>query len=135
MAESNGSNGMVETAVATAAVERKRSVTRDDYAKGGVIHFMVPTYGFWGQGATYSMLPANLPAYNRYAFFTSRDTTLLMTRHHEALWAAALYTAVSTIPLLPFDSAIIKLPSLISRYLFHWRPLRNFAELSYHHPF
>ena len=95
MAESNGSNGTVETAVATAAVKRKRSVTRDDYATGSVIHFMVPTYGFWGQGAKYSMLPANLPAYNRYAFFTSRDTTLLMTRHYEALWAAALYTAVS----------------------------------------
>lgn len=83
--------------------DRKRSVTDADYVRGdqkggsksGYLQFVVPGYTYGNSAYAGKVLPEVLPAYNRYTFFTSRDTTLLSTPFYEALWAGAIATAIT----------------------------------------
>ena len=86
----------IQTAVAQQARDRKHSVTKDDYASGS-INFIIPTYGAWGNSQAFAALPERLPAYNRYTFFTRRDTTLMATPHYEAMWADSLAIATTQV--------------------------------------
>jgi hypothetical protein len=70
------------------------SVKADDFSSGNVT-FVFPAYGWNSTGGRTAVLPRYLPAYNRSAFYTVRDWTLLQTPLHEGMWAEAVATAVT----------------------------------------
>jgi len=93
----NGATDAIEEAAA--AIERKNSVTEEDYAKqgSGMFNFILPVYGGWGSHRPYKVLPETLPAYNRYVFFSRKDSILLATPRYEAMWADTLAIAITKI--------------------------------------
>lgn len=93
MAEPNG-NGMT---AALESRERVHSVTKDDYAygQGGVVNWVLSTYGAWGNQMSWAALPERLPAYNRFSFFSRRDQTLMATPYYEGMWADTIGIAVT----------------------------------------
>ena len=76
------------------SVDQSRSVKRDDYSSGNAV-FVFPAYGYNNFLRKSVVLPQDLPAYNRWSFYTYRDWVLLSTVHHEAMWAEAVATAVT----------------------------------------
>ena len=76
------------------SVDQSRSVKRDDYSSGNAV-FVFPAYGYNNFLQKSVVLPQDLPAYNRWSFYTVRDWVLLSTVHHEAMWAEAVATAVT----------------------------------------
>lgn len=76
------------------SVDQSRSVKRDDYSSGNAV-FVFPAYGYNNFLGKSVVLPQDLPAYNRWSFYTYRDWVLLSTVHHEAMWAEAVATAVT----------------------------------------
>ena len=79
------------------ANQRKRSVARQDYAygRGGVVNWILPTYGQWGNQRAFTSLPEQIPPYNRYVFFSKKDQTLMATPYYEGMWADALSIATT----------------------------------------
>lgn len=82
-------NGRIEQ-----AIDYKGSVKQDDYSEGNMT-FVFPSYGYDAFLKRSGVLPQNLPAYSRFAFYSDRDWTLIRTPSHEGLWANAVATAVS----------------------------------------
>ena len=107
MTQANGSGAFLaspaQTAVTTkaaddpavvAAVEHKTGVKGSDYAEG-MANFIFPAYGYNAFLRKSTVLPVQVPEYNRYNFYTQRNWTLLGTPYHEGLWADAIATAVT----------------------------------------
>lgn len=85
---------MAQNGTAEQVITYQNSVKKDDYAKGGIT-FVYPSYGYDGYTGARTALPQNLPAHNRYAFYSDMDWTLMRTPRHEGMWADAVYTAIS----------------------------------------
>ena len=78
----------------TAALLHKKSVKKDDFATGN-IQFVYPAYGYDSYLKVYPVLPRNLPAFNRWSFYTERDWIQLTTTRHEAMWANTIAIATT----------------------------------------
>ncbi len=79
---------------AEAVLDHKRSVKKDDFARG-TIQFVFPSYGYDAYFKKAVVLPRRLPYFNRWAFYTERDWTLLTTPYHEAVWANTVAIATT----------------------------------------
>ncbi len=95
----NGSGVTDAIEQAAEAIKRDNSVTKRDYADdgGGMFRFILPVYGGFGSNMPYKVLPEQLPAHNRYTFFSRKDSILLATPRYEAMWADAQAIAVTKI--------------------------------------
>jgi len=69
------------------------SVRKEDFSHDGSLLFMVPFYP--QSGARVKALPDELPAAERWGYYSRRDMTLLDTVYHESMWADAIGIAVS----------------------------------------